>query len=507
MDNLKIKNKISNSKEQKKKIIFNKYMDVKKSIRLKFQKVKPLTQYEKLVFLHHGKERPATPLDSDQFFESTGNIILLTVYPKSNIDNFEKNIEKLILDNPAKSPFIKTTITERYSKKFKNLAYSHNYMSWSKVGYCSPKSCNLKDLIDCIEIDIFNFSNDYFGISFNLILSSELRNYINNYYRKTSGFNTEEYHVYSYNSKKMVGVSSYNSNIIRRKEIENILIEIKMRAYNFINKYLKLNNSKNNSPISLDIYCSNITDIDNNFYNSYDLFFRKEDLHKDLDILYEKDSKQEFIKSEFLLEYNYRNSINRSSNLILFSESNISNSIFILIEELINIFIKVLCIELTSELNSFITKERNLIDKNFSSSESKFNKLYDSLYREIFRYKMIFNEITFFDDGFVDNSIKNYFNNFEKNYKKLLKKHEIIETASTDKMLISNYKSTKRLAVISIAIAIISIFITIFFEYFKSEKNYDTQLESIYYQLENSSNSNMSILKKINNNLNTIINK
>ena len=47
---IEIKNKIYNSKERKKQIRFNKYMTLKKTIRLKFKNLIPLNENEKILY-------------------------------------------------------------------------------------------------------------------------------------------------------------------------------------------------------------------------------------------------------------------------------------------------------------------------------------------------------------------------------------------------------------------------------------------------------------------------
>ena len=501
MKDFKIKNRISNSKEEKKEIILEKYVNILKFLRLKTKKIFPLSKNEELLYLHQEKEISITPLNENDFFESIGNIILLFTYPKSDINNLEKSLKKLILNNPSKNLFSRTLISQHFSDRFNNYSFSNNFNSWSNIGVCSPNEKSLKDIINYIEIYIFNFSNDYIGISFNLFLSDTFVNYLNTAYKKTTGFNTNKYHFYNYKKKRRIGTTIYSPEIIRKQEVENILIEIKIRSFNFLKKYITITNIPSTAPISIDIYCSNIFDFNSRFYSSYDCFLSKDDIHHNLNIIYEENSNQEFIKKDFILELYSRSKTNRSSRLILLNNENISKKVFIITSELINIFIQKLCIELSYELNNLISRERTLIEKNYDKSEKKFNNIYDSLYKKIFKYEMIFNEIVSsnntYIDGFIDDSIKKYFDNFHGYYQKLLKKHQIIEKASNDKMLISNYKSTRNLAVISIIIAILTLIISVFFEYRQKFPDYSNQIEQINNNFHIIYNQLDSINKKI----------
>lgn len=497
MNNFKIKNNISNSKEVKKELLLKKYINIRRFFRLKTKKILPLSKQEEVLYFKPSKnERTIKPLQEKDFFESTGNIFLLFTYPKSDIHNLEKNLKKLILNNPSKNFLSSTIVDDRFSERFASYKFSNNYNAWSNIGFCSPIDKNLENIVDYIEIFIFNFSNDYIGISFNLILSDDFTEYLSTAYKKTTGLDTYRYHFYRYKKKRLIGLTSYSPEIIRMQDVENILIEVKMRAFNFLKKYISIKNVPTFAPISIDVYCSNISDPNNQFYRSYGCLFEQEDLKHNLSIIYEENSHQNFIETDFFVELYYKSNFNRSSRLILINDENISKKIIIQTNELLNIFIQKLCIELSYELNILITKERTLIEQNYDKSERKFNNLYNSLYKEIFTYEMIFNEITpihdRFIDGFIDDTIKEYFNNFQKYYKKLLEKHHIIEKASNDKMLISNYKSTRNLAIISIIIAIVTLGISIFFEYRQEYPDYSNQLNKLdnhFYMIYNELNS------------------
>lgn len=504
MEDFKIKNHISKSKEVKKELLLKKYVNIARFFRLKTQKILPLSKQEEILFTHQeGSERIISPLDENDFFDSVGNIFLLCVYPKSDLRNLEKGLKKLILNNPSKNFFSSTIINEHFSDRFDSYKFSNNFNSWSNIGVCSPTDKELENIIDYIEIYTFNFSNDYIGISFNLFLSDIFTEYLNNAYKKTSGFDIDKYHFYRYKKKRLIGATSYSPEIIRRQEVENILIEIKIRAFQFFKKYISIKNTPHAVPISIDIYCSNLFDLNNKFYRSYDCFFRDDDIHHNLNIIYEDDSKQKFIKTDFLIELYYRNTKNRSSRLIFLNNDNISNKVHILTSELINIFIQKLCIELSYELNDLIARERTLVEKNYDKSERKFNNIYSTLYKDIFKYEMVFNEIVpsnnRYLDGFIDDSMKKYFDRFQEYYRKLLDKHQIIENASNDKMLISNYKSTRNLAVVSIIIAILTLIISIFFEYRQKLPDYSTQLNQINYNFNAIHNQLDSINIKIDN--------
>jgi hypothetical protein len=464
-------------------------MEIIKKVRLRFIKFFPLTNYEKCIYEEDNFNKTINPLDDNNFFKTTGNIFLLDVYPKSNLDTFILKMEKLIFQNPSKNRFCRTIIDDNFRDRLSHYKSSNNYMSRTNIGYCSPVSKDLKDIIDYIEINIFNLSNDYFGMSFNLILSPKMKEEINNSLISTSGFDCKSYHKYSYNGKKRISRSSCNPEIIRKRDIENKLIELKVRAHNFISKYIELSDISYNSPISLDIYYSNIEDELNHFLQSFNLFFLAKDRHSGLSVIHNKEEKQDFINHDFLLESGIElQAINRSTNLIILDKKDRSDEIYVMTEDLINIFMLTLYSHLLHELNYLISEERTLVETNYNKIGIKFNRIYNKVYKKIFKFKLIFNEFAHPEESSIDQYIMNSFSYLDKSYKKILEKHQIIEKASNDKISISNYSSTFWLTVASIIIAILAIIISLFYNNSSDYTilfNNKSQLEtSLFWQTE-----------------------
>lgn len=506
---LKITTKLVNTKEKRKEDRLKKMINFKRDIRQKFIKLFPLSDYEHSLYDDDIFTNTVEHLDKDHFFYSTGNIFMLDIYPKSKINAFITGMEKLLLENPSKNMFTRSFVGHDFRERIFRHQNSNNYLSRSNIGYCTPKNKKLNNILDYIQIEIFNFSNDYFGINFNLILSKEMLLEINNCIHATSGFDCESYYKYTYNKKKRIGRSSCSPELIKRALLREKIIEIKMRAYNFISKYIELSKIGKYSPISLDTYYSNIEDTNNRFLSAFDMDFTYYDnKHSGLTILHNEKDKQTYISHDFILDLTTSSRhINRSSNLMIIDKEDRHEEIYIDSNELTNICIFILYANLLRELNELISVERNLVEQNYNRTGILFNNIYSKINKNIFRYNLIFNEIAESHKGFAEPYLEKPFKNLDKYYKEVLDKHSIIEKASKDKISISNYNVSFCLSIISIIIAIIALFTSLFYD---SSPNYNDGLkeiqqeqQSLYNQLTNIYNEE----KKLNNTISNFINK
>lgn len=214
---LKIKNKLVNTKEFKNQNRLQKYVEFKKKIRLKTKKIIPLTRQEEMLYNDHNFKNNMSQPKENEFFRTTGDIVLLDIYPKSDLNTFINGIRKLLLNNPSNNPFTNNPIDDEWESRLLHWNDSNSYCSYGLIGYCSPNSKDLKNIIDFIRIDIFNFSNDYFGLSFELHFSKDLKSEINFDLCLDKDVDTDIYRKYSYKHKTYIGKYSYNSEIIRKK--------------------------------------------------------------------------------------------------------------------------------------------------------------------------------------------------------------------------------------------------------------------------------------------------
>lgn len=500
---LKIKNKLVNTKKLKAQNRLKKYVEIKKKIRLKTKHIFPLTRQEEILYNDHKFKNQMSQPSENEFFKTTGDIVLLDIYPKSDLNTFLNGIRKLLLDNPPNNPFISNPIDDDWESKMLHWNSSNSYASYGLIGYCSPNSKDLKNIIDVIRIDIFNFSNDYFGLSFNLHFSKDLRSEINLDLCLNEEFDTEIYKKYRYKHKKYIGKYSYNSEIIRKNILNNKLIEIKCRAHKFISNYIKLSPINNLSPISLDFYYTNIKNVDSSYYRSFDLYLGKDSIFNNLTVIHEsQELGQQFIRHDYMLPlFVSSENPNRSTPLLILDNEDRYNEIYTDTNDIKDIFIIVLYMHLISELNSFISEERNLIEQNYSKLGIKFNYYYNKLSAKIFKFNLIFNDVCQENMTLSKEKIKKLHAHLNKNKVQILKKHELFEKASQSKISISNYNISFWLSFISTIIAIVAFITSLFYN---SSPDYNAKINDIiqnqnivYDELKNIENYETTIVEMI----------
>lgn len=475
---LKIKNKLVNTKEFKNQNRLQKYVEFKKKIRLKTKKIIPLTRQEEMLYNDHNFKNNMSQPKENEFFRTTGDIVLLDIYPKSDLNTFINGIRKLLLNNPSNNPFTNNPIDDEWESRLLHWNDSNSYCSYGLIGYCSPNSKDLKNIIDFIRIDIFNFSNDYFGLSFKLHFSKDLKAEINSELCLNEEFDTDVYKKYSYKHKTYIGKYSYNPEIIRKNILNNKLIEIKCRAHKFILNYIKLSPINSLSPISVDFYYTNIKDIDSAYYRSFDFYLNEDYIFNNLTIIHESSEiGQQFVRHDYMLPlYVSYVDPNRSTPLFILDEEYRYNEIYIYTDDMIDIFIIVLYMHLVNEFNSFISEERDLIEKNYSKFGIKFNYHYNRLSEKILKFNLIFNEVCQEHITLPKERIKTFHEHLNKNKIKIMEKHELFEKACENKISISNYNVSFWLSFISIIIAIIAFIASLFYN---SSPSYNNEINDI----------------------------
>ena len=164
---IEIKNKIYNSKERKKQIRFNKYMTLKKTIRLKFKNLISLNENEKILYTDEYEFKDKIEkIDKGKYFAFNKRIHILSVIHKNEIDNFYYGFDSLVKMNPSKNSFSRIILDDRLKNSILSYKNKINSGGWINLGYISPKSSNLLNVVDYFHIFMFNLSDDYIGVSF-----------------------------------------------------------------------------------------------------------------------------------------------------------------------------------------------------------------------------------------------------------------------------------------------------------------------------------------------------
>ena len=102
---IEIKNSLYNSKDRLKQNKFNKYIKLKRKIRLRLKKVFPLDENEKIIYEHKSHKRKISKPEKERYLEFNKRVHLLSVIPKNELNDFYLNYKELVKGNPSKSIF------------------------------------------------------------------------------------------------------------------------------------------------------------------------------------------------------------------------------------------------------------------------------------------------------------------------------------------------------------------------------------------------------------------
>lgn len=475
---IEIKNKIYNSKERKKQIRFNKYMTLKKFVRLKFKNIIPLNENEKILYTdeYEFKNR-IEKLDKGKYFAFNKRIHILSVIHKNEMDNFYYGFDSLVKKNPSNSSFSRIILDDRLKNSILSYKNKINSGGWINLGYISPKSSDLLNVVDFFHIFMFNLSDDYVGVSFVATLNKELNEELNKLMISDIPKGTN-YHKYYVGSKKYISKNYWSKNSIRKNKIDDVLLEIKMRCYDFLNSYINLFPINSSAPITLDEYCTDYEFTDNNYlFRGYDFYiFKDEQISKDLDIIVNhgqgEDFKQTFEKVDFYFECGYKNDNNRSARLLInIPKENNDNyfdcSSFLAIYEcILNFYFNV-------ELEKCIVKKREILNNSFKSKKYNIYDNYINVNQKINIYNSILCSIDTNNeyDEYKDDVITRSLNYQNERYQYLVNKNKELDKEFSNIIMAKSSKSSLTLSRISVILALLSLIVTMLFSILSYTEN------------------------------------
>lgn len=488
---MKINNKLLDTKEYKKSIKLNKKMK-KRAEKYENRDMTKCSFLEQSLYSPVTFKEKTTKNDKNKFLKLNKRITLLYLFPKSDSKNLYNNFKKMFYENPMDKIIFSTMIDDQFEKIFKNYDNYNNSNSFGPIGHIKPKS--ISKYTDFINIIIFNFSSNYLGIAFECHLTDEILLEINNIISCEID-DSLEYKEYYIGSKKHIGRIQWNPDIIRRKKLNNYIIEIKYIINEFINSYLKFEKSISISPISLNIYETNyeITDRAPSIMLSHDMHGYT-NMHKFENFLvwehiYNKSD--EYFETDICFEcFHTYNNLDRSSNIYICVEKN-NRDLFLVPESVINIYIAILHFYKNIEFEKVITEERNNIFSIYSRNDKKtIYKAYNNFITNILKYKTLLIDIVTYEK--YSNDYLKRVNKFQnERSKKLIKDCKNFEKYFSDKLMIDNIVETRKISYRSLWIALISLLIAM--------------IPLIYNYIENKNSTNEN--DKINNSLKEINDK
>lgn len=483
---MEIKNSLINTKSRKKQIKLNKKMQ-KKSLKYKNIDITKCSLIEQSLFGPKMFNDKVTKNETNKFLKFNKHLTLLYLFPKSNVNFICNNFRKMFYENPMNKNIFSTIVDNDFDQKFESYNNFHKHNSYGYIGNIKPKS--ISEYVDYINITIFNFSYNYFGMAFDCVINKNVLQEIN----KIIDCNIEENSEYRecfMGNKKIVVRYDWNPDIVRASLLSENIIELKCVINDFLNSYLKFEKKKQYSPISLNIYETNyeINDKvpsimfshnmhgytnDHKFenFNVWESFQNKSDKHFKTSICFES--------------YHSNKNVDRSTNIYIYTKSN-SKNLFLDSGTMINIYILILHFYKNNEFEKLITNKRNSIFSIYTKKQDK--KIYKSYNRFIYEcllYQTLLTDIVPLNDYYINDYLKNASNYQDKISNELFIEYKKIEKYYEDKLSIKNIIETRKVSYISLFIAIISIIIAI--------------IPIIYDNISNNQNKNEII--KINSNL------
>lgn len=466
-----IKNKFSKLKVDKKNVRLNKIMNIKKKIRKRTEKIKPLNKTEDFLYNTNVYEsKHDNFLQPKSKYLRLNNIILINTISKNDCENLYAGIYNLYKDNYLKG-YLGGNFRE---KNIRELIISYkildNNNKWSRICDISPKDKELYEVCDYVSISIFDISNDTIGIAFNMKMTDKFNIEIERIY------NTEIeskiiYDKHKYKNKWSYSISEINKNEVRNNMYEDYILEIKCRFNKLLKKYLPLQlDYTKYSPISLNIYQTNhdIKDRENRFFNSLNLINDYSVQEENVSVyIREKDSQKsdEFKKEKMYYEISISNyKIDRSNNVIFFID-NQKYQVLSMTEEYINFISSTLMFYLTQEIKIKLSEEKQKLYKCLPHKIKKNFKQYEKFNKNFYIYKNIFNNIKISMMAYKDEYLEKGLKNIKKIYNECISQYDEIKKEYEFRTNINNIKSSYTLATISIIIAVVAFVASIYFEF------------------------------------------
>lgn len=242
-----------------------------------FKKIDYLTELDKkkrtrkkedfyYTFIRDSPIKKSNQIDEDFFYEQH-SIVATDLVAKENIQELKKSLETFQFKFSTKKflgNFSNVDALENTINNLNNDVTDSN--SWINIGrFDFSSNFTLNQNIDYFDIKIMNFSSSFFAIQFKIFMSDErkknLAKLINENY-KGNNKKLSSYYKQKKNksgSHKAYTVTSFDEDDIKRKKINEFIIEIKWILFNEINKYLSTHfHSVGVPPPSLNIFKTNI---------------------------------------------------------------------------------------------------------------------------------------------------------------------------------------------------------------------------------------------------------
>ena len=136
---MKIKNKYTKQKVDKKEQLINGWINAKKYIRLRTKKIIKLSQKEEWLYNPKLLGRKDIPKIEDDKYIYLKNIMVINYITKNNCNKLYKGIINLYGNNPLKGFLGGGFNPKELKKAVDDLSYSNNCERWMRLCQISPK--------------------------------------------------------------------------------------------------------------------------------------------------------------------------------------------------------------------------------------------------------------------------------------------------------------------------------------------------------------------------------
>lgn len=498
---MEFKSKLINTKDYKRNIKLNKKMK-KKAKKYEGKDFSKLSMKEQYLFGPlMNKNDKTTKNDVRRFFRTSKYLTLLYLFPKSEVDNICPKFVKMFVDNPMEKNIFSTIIDSNFESAIKQYNNYSNHNSYTSLGHIQPKK--IKKYVDQINIITFNFSNNYYGVSFECVINDETLNMLNGLLTCDIEDYTR-YKEYYVGNQKQVGRYEWNPDILREEEYKNTILEIKCEINNFLNSYLEFEKKTKLAPISLNIYKTNykIEDRPPAILRSFDMYeYTRRHLFENMPVCeFKSNSETDFLKLDACFGcYKSNKHPDRSNNLIIKAKNN-KQELYLPQEDLINIYINILFFHKIFELEELIADQRNNIFSVYSNTNKKrkIYKMYNDFSKNILKYESIISNVSLNNSFYINDYLKKSFSYQEERREQLLNESKKFEKYFDNKLNIEAINSTRTVSFISIFIALVSVGIALI------PIINDNSTEKKIDEINNTITNQTDELKKANQEINTM---
>lgn len=432
--------------------------------------MKPLSDAEEFLYNFKPYDFSATcGLVDGKYIKPIG-LCMLNVVSRTNCEELYSGIMSLCGENAPKGYLFDLMRPEEIRKTI--LGYeklSGNTGGWSRLCKIAPSDKRLSKYCDAIEIYIYGLSNDDIGIAFDVKISTSFAEEVDGIFKEKLEPSVV-YHKYNYkNHKNGVGVFTVPEQYKRASNLEDFLLELKEGLNDLFAEFLPLELSfRRSAPLSIYYYQTSI-DFENRkevCCSPMNIFLMDWGRKRNSACVYVRSSGKRDTPKKVKVRYGAtlsRESIDRCGNVFLHTD-NCEDEILCGAEYFINYYNTIIALFLTEEIRKDIISEKKKLKKCGFGKLFKNYSQYERLVAKRDSFDSIFEGMRFVQDSayYCDSGLERALKSYLKLYKNCTCSIEKIRCEYEIRGNINSAKSSHRLTVLSIIIAMLALAVAIY---------------------------------------------